>query len=154
MENNEFTMALADGSLMRKLIERFQQTGAPEDLSKLFAVLKMSMVAVPGTAELAGEEYAEMIKENNAQGRNAVKFVPYKVKDDEGNSYFPAFSHPDQIHEDYKKKYQIAKLSFLQCMDMAEQLSDVSGIAIDSHTNYMVIKKEFFNIIRQLPVIE
>ena len=154
MENNEFAMALADGSLMRRLITKFQETGAPEDLSKLFAVLKMSMVAVPGTAELAGEEYSEMIKENNAQGRNAVKFVPYKIKDDEGNSYLPVFSHPNQVAEEFAKKYRLAKLAFVQCMDMAEQLSEVSGIAIDSHTNYMVIKKDFFNIIRELPVIE
>jgi len=152
MENNDLRMAIADGSLMRQLIVKFQQSGSPEDLSKLFAVLKMSMVAVPGTAESA-EEYADEVAKNG-NGRNAVKFIPYKMKDDEGNFYLPVFSNPDQVHEDFKKKYMLAKLSFLQCMDMAEQLTDVSGIAIDGHTNYMIIKKEYFDIISQLPVIE
>ncbi len=136
---------LKDGSAVRKLIERFQKKNTPENLTALFKVFNYITVIVPVTIneEKSGEIDA-------TSGKREVSFTPDKIKDTEGNLYLPLFTSRDQMKPEYAANFTAAEMSFNQCMAMAEKMKDTKGIIVDFQSNFFVIKKEFFTLIRKL----
>ena len=51
---------------------------------------------------------------------------------------------------EYAANFTAAEMSFNQCMAMAEKMKDTKGIIVDFQSNFFVIKKEFFTLIRKL----
>ena len=133
---------LKDGSAVRKLIERFQKKNTPENLTALFKVFNYITVIVPVTIN---EE-----KSGEIDATSGKREVSDKIKDTEGNLYLPLFTSRDQMKPEYAANFTAAEMSFNQCMAMAEKMKDTKGIIVDFQSNFFVIKKEFFTLIRKL----
>lgn len=136
---------LKDGSAIRKLIERFQKKNSPDNLTLLFKCFNYVEVIVPVTIKDEDLKAAP-----GPDGKKEVTFTPDKIQDTEGNCYLPIFTSRDQMKPEYAERFKAAEMPFDQCMAMAEKMTNTKGIVVDFQSNFFVIKKEFFPLIRKL----
>ncbi len=125
----------------RKISEE-KHTRKPYSSFKVFNYITV-IVPVTINEEKSGEIDA-------TSGKREVSFTPDKIKDTEGNLYLPLFTSRDQMKPEYAANFTAAEMSFNQCMAMAEKMKDTKGIIVDFQSNFFVIKKEFFTLIRKL----
>ncbi len=111
--------ALASGTVLLILKERFLDDKKEETLYPLLHCLKDSDVTVPES---------DILKKGD-------------------KDYFPVFSNKEEIPENYNKKLCENTLPFLKCIERVVADDKIYGIVLDPFTRPMVLPKDILEII-------
>lgn len=132
MKEHEFTeQLLADGSTLVFLKHRFLSKRTREQRDWVFACLKDSVLAVP-VLPVSGK--------------------PDLLEDPEGKKFLPIFSQETQMPEDYLCEFNVKRLPYAQCLQMAKDHPEIDGgLCLDPFTEPMDIDFPLGETILKMP---
>lgn len=145
---------LENGEILRDLISRFKQDRTVERLYSILRCFRDSYVWIPCmVSSVSDEDIKEFSGANigdTVTSSDTIRLKPEILKTVHGEYLFPVFSSVDQMG-DYGKFYsKIEKHSF-EAMSMALAHEEVRGIIIDPFTNELIIDKDLFDMIGEIP---
>ncbi|MCR4671881.1 MAG: ADP-ribosylglycohydrolase family protein [Lachnospiraceae bacterium] len=156
---------LADGSFLKNAAEICSRNRSLTNMMKLMKILRDSWVWIPCTAVFsdADQEAAEkMVAEAAENGgpeslagqmfttKDDVRLVPDVLQNGE-DFFFPVFTSAEEMG-DYGNNFSKIEKHFLKAMDLAQNNEkNVAGIVINAFSEPLVIPKEWFGMIAELP---
>jgi len=135
--------ALSNGKVLLNLKNQLIKDTSEEKLISMLSCLRDSIVHAPFSPVEGG---------GASKGRGgSVRMRPEVLKHPNGTVYFPVFSQPIQIPDEYKIRFTILPVSALQCLEMAHAIKDVQGLVLDAFTEPFVIPFHVADIMTELP---
>ena len=143
---------LADGKILRFLVEQFKHERSQENLLAVLRCLRDSAIWIPGTMKLSDTD-VEMLQ-NLREGETfsfsePTKFVPDILQNGD-DFFFPVFSNCEQMGE-YGKHFSTIQKHFFVAMRLAMAKENVCGIVLDAFTTPFLVHKTLFDFIGELP---
>ena len=143
---------LADGKILRFLVEQFNHERSQEHLLAVLRCLRDSAIWIPGTMQLSDTD-VEMLQ-NLREGETfsfsePTKFVPDILQNGD-DFFFPVFSNCEQMGE-YGKHFSTLQKHFFVAMRLSMKKENVCGIVLDAFTTPFIVPKELFDFIGELP---
>jgi len=156
---------LENGSLLRTAIRICNKNRTPENLIRLSGILRDSRIWIPCTAVVSAadnESMMKLIEEAEANGgldtlkgqeltcHDSIRMIPDILQNGD-NYFFPVFTSEEEMGE-YGDSFSKVQKHFLEAVHLAEKNEkDVSGIVINAFTEPLVVPKEIFDIIADMP---
>lgn len=145
---------LADGNILLSMKKRLLSEYSNENMVSLLICLHDSTVYVPLTMKMSDrdEEKFKNAKEGEElECEDEVHLSPDIFKTDDGSQFFPLFSQPQQIPEEYAKDFSVMPFDISQCLEMAHAIDGVCGIVLDPLTQAVPLPFEVADMILKLP---
>ena len=153
---------LADGSMLREAIKRFNEENTEDRLVDALVLLRDSYVWIPCRAIFSEEDQKRFneIVENSQDdleslidtkftARDEVRFVPDVLTDGE-EFFFPVFSSAEEMGE-YGNDYSKIQCHILEAIVKAKNNDKkVKGIVIDPYSERLILPAEMFEVIEKM----
>lgn len=133
--------ALLNGKVLLALKNQAIKDASEEKLISMLSCLRDSVVHAP---------FSPVKGTPNSKG-GGVRMRPEVLRHPNGTVYFPVFSQPAQVPEEYKIRFSILPVSALQCLEMAHAMKDVQGLVLDAFTEPFVIPFSVADLMPELP---
>ena len=146
--------SLADGSVLTLMIMRFNGMQTEDNLLCVLRCLRDSHVWAPVSLLVTDEEtkmFREAKEGDVIDKTDEVPMTPKLLTDDEGEYYFPVFSHPTRFRNEFGENVSRVHIPFMQCIDMALAMEGVEKINVNAFTDNLILTKELLEIIKELP---
>lgn len=121
---------LKDGSTLCYLKHRFLSKKTREQLDWLLACLRDSVLIVP-TLPVSGK--------------------PDFLESDDGVRFLPVFSQEKQLPPDYMEEFDLRRMRIEECVGLAKEYPDCSGLVLDGFTEAMIIEYDLTDAILRIP---
>ncbi len=129
--------AMENGDLLRHLIEHFYEEQSQLNITALLTCLRDSDVYVP-------------INISEKEDASGMEMRPDLLLSN-GELFFPAFSNPEQMGDEYGSRFSKVKMSFLNVITSAAEDIRIKGIVVDAFTRYFVVGREQYDLVLSLP---
>ncbi len=153
MEEKITAEMLEDGSILVALTQQYGEDRSDENFIALLSCLRDSVVWVPMNVIVSQEDQEQFLKAKvgeEVKNKNAIRLKPDILAVASGAQFFPVFSQKEQIDEEYGRHFSMMPMPFLQAL-AAAQTYDVVGIVVDAFSAKLVIEKELFDFIKEMP---
>ena len=146
--------ALADGKVLRYLVNRFEQDKTDEKFTSVLRCLRDSYVWIPCRVKMSEEDmkmFSGASVGDVVKSKGDIRLVPDTL---EGGDllFMPVFSDCEQMDADgYGKHFSKVEKHFFEAMSMAMAREDIYGIVLDAFTQSFVVPKDAFDFIGKLP---
>lgn len=138
MEEKTPRQALADGSLLRYLKNKFSAERSEENLFPLLACLRDSTVFVPMNVTTESEN-------------GSKRYSPELLRSPDGSLYFPVFTQRETILDAFESNYEWMPVEAVECVKMAGAHHDVAGLVFDAFNEPLDMPMNVASIIGQMP---
>ncbi len=132
--------------LLSYFIDKHKQENNAQSMSAVLSSLPPAKFWVPMRLLLHKDDMERLQKANAAGEKFApqkpVKFAPDVLKDGEGRRFYPVFVLAEDIPEDYKKKFQWAKLESGHCLGTVVRDENLTGLVFNPFTSGLVLPRE------------
>ncbi len=148
--------ALADGTTLLILKLKYLQTGHDRELYPFLSCLRDSTVCVPVKVQFSADDEMRVRSAREGevvQNKDDVRMRPEYLTSSNGKRWFPVFSQPGQLPEQYMAQFSIVRLDVLQCLRMAHAASKLEGLVLDAFTRPAVLPFSVADLLPQIPSI-
>lgn len=121
---------LRDGSRLFYIKSRFLSKKTPEQLNWLMACIRDSELIVP-IVPATGE--------------------PDFLENDYLDRYLALFSQEEQLPEDYREQFELKRMKFHECVELAKSFSMCDGLVLDGLSEAMVLEYDMVERILKVP---
>lgn len=130
-----------NGVILQKARDAYKNDPSVDTWGRFLDVLTSSYVWIPCNAQYAGVPAADDTIELTADIlTNGDKF------------FFPVFSSPIEMGEDYAKDFSLIEKPFREALDMAENSETrLTGVIFNAFSDKIVINTEVFEYLREIP---
>lgn len=144
--------ALKDGSILRGLIEQFNNEKNDQHFLQAISCLRDCIIYIPVDMQLSKNMQEKIALSKKGErvklDKNITLIADIVVNGDK--KFLPVFSSPDQMTGEYGEKFTKIERPFLNAMSMAIANNELEGIVVDPFTNAFPIKKDVFGIIARM----
>lgn len=145
---------LADGNVLLSMKRRVLNNYSSENMVSFLICLKDSTVYVPLNMKMSERDEEKFKNAKDGQElecEDEVHLSPDIFKTDDGSMFFPVFSQPQQIPEEYAKDFSVMPFSFSQCLEMAHAVETVGGVVVDPLSEAVPLPFEVADMTLRLP---
>lgn len=140
------------GKVLAEVIALYDQEQTPKHLLEVLRCLKATSVIVPIQLAVSDEDKEQILQAkigDTISAKNDIRLKPDILARGGGGKLFPVFSQKEQMPEEYRQRFSILHMPFVQVLDMAEK-EDLQGVVVDAFSKYFIIEKDVYHLIRQL----
>lgn len=145
---------LADGKILLQLKHKYLTEQTNESLMAVLMCLRDSTLYVPLDMKMSDkdeEKFMGVKKGDIISCEDEVHLSPDIFKTEDGIKFFPVFSTPEEMPEDYRKTTSVMPFGIFECLDMAHKVDGVMGMVLDAMSEPLPLPFSIADVIGELP---
>lgn len=145
---------LADGKILLSFKRRYLSEQTNDNLMAVLMCLRDSTLYVPLNMKMSDrdeEKFRNVKKGDVVTCEDEIHLSPDILKTEDGTKFFPVFSTPEEMPEDYRKCFSVMPFGIFECLDMAHKLDGVFGMVLDAMTEPLPLPFIIADVIGELP---
>ena len=147
---------LADGRVLLHFKREYFKEQTDDNLIAVLICLRDCTLYVPLDMRMSNkdeEKFKTVKKGDIISCEDEVHLSPDIFKTEDGIKFFPVFSNPEQMPEDYRKCFSVMPFKIFECLDMAHKVDGVAGIVLDAMSEPLPLPFSIADVISELPSI-